>query len=246
MMYILTQPDGARPTIVDDRNFYRPAGVKRWVDKGFLNKDLKVPLGAIGSLRTQIEADLLCRTCSCWPMPWDWAAGSMPPSATRTGGRSEVLQDLRPHAGLRRGHAALADHGFVALACAAAALFQFAQQPDRPALQGRASDQGHVAALLRHDGRCRRGGGGREIRQGRHLHERELFEEIYKDDFGHRYLSEAASTLRTSSNACATSAPTSTKRMAVSRRIAMPSMPPASGCRSTMSTRLLRRFFRTG
>ena len=59
MMYLLTQPDGARPNIVDDRNFYRSAGVKRWVKNGFLNKDLKVPLGAIGSLRTQIEADLL-------------------------------------------------------------------------------------------------------------------------------------------------------------------------------------------
>jgi hypothetical protein len=59
MMYLLTQPEGARPAIVDDRNFYRLAGVKRWVDKGFLNKDLKVPLGTIGSLRTQIEADLL-------------------------------------------------------------------------------------------------------------------------------------------------------------------------------------------
>ncbi|MEK1888969.1 MAG: hypothetical protein AAAB35_15660 [Phyllobacterium sp.] len=59
MMYILTQPDGARPAIVDDRNFYRSAGVKRWIEKGFLNKDLKVPLGAIGSLRTQIEADLI-------------------------------------------------------------------------------------------------------------------------------------------------------------------------------------------
>ncbi|WP_245448882.1 hypothetical protein [Phyllobacterium sophorae] len=59
LMYLLTQPDGARPAIVDDRNFYRSAGVKRWVKKGFLNKDLKVPLGAIGSLRTQIEADLL-------------------------------------------------------------------------------------------------------------------------------------------------------------------------------------------
>jgi hypothetical protein len=59
MMYLLTQPEGARPAIVDDRNFYRSAGVKRWVKNGFLNKDLKVPLGAIGSLRTQVEADLL-------------------------------------------------------------------------------------------------------------------------------------------------------------------------------------------
>lgn len=59
MMYLLTQPAGARPTIVDDRNFYCTAGVKRWVANGFLNKDLKLPLGVIGSLRTQIEADLL-------------------------------------------------------------------------------------------------------------------------------------------------------------------------------------------
>jgi len=59
MMYLLTQPAGARPTVVDDRNFYRLAGVKKWVDNGFLNKDIKLPLGTIWSMRTQIEADLL-------------------------------------------------------------------------------------------------------------------------------------------------------------------------------------------
>lgn len=59
MMYLLTQPAGARPTVVDDRNFYRMAGVKKWVDSGFLNKDIKLPLGAIWAMRTQIEADLL-------------------------------------------------------------------------------------------------------------------------------------------------------------------------------------------
>jgi hypothetical protein len=59
MMYLLTQPAGARPTIVDDRNFYRPAGVKRWVRNKFLNPDIKLPLGAIWAMRTQIEADLL-------------------------------------------------------------------------------------------------------------------------------------------------------------------------------------------
>src|SRR5438445_512054 len=59
---ILTEPDHARPAIRDDRNFYRLAGVKRWVKKGFLNKDMPVPLGIIGSLRTQIEADLLLQT----------------------------------------------------------------------------------------------------------------------------------------------------------------------------------------
>ena len=59
MMYILTEPDGTRPAIVDDHNFYQLAGVKRWVKNGFLNKDSKLPLGVIGTLRTQIEADLL-------------------------------------------------------------------------------------------------------------------------------------------------------------------------------------------
>jgi hypothetical protein len=59
LMYLLTQPEGARPTLVDDRNLYRMAGVKRWVRSGFLNGEIKIPLGLIGSLRTQIEADLL-------------------------------------------------------------------------------------------------------------------------------------------------------------------------------------------
>ncbi|MFF3671173.1 hypothetical protein [Microtetraspora malaysiensis] len=59
LMYLLTQPEGARPTLVDDRNFYRPAGVGKWVRSGFLNGDLKLPLGALGPMRTQIEADLL-------------------------------------------------------------------------------------------------------------------------------------------------------------------------------------------
>ena len=59
LMYLLTQPEGARPTIVDDRSLYRPAGVKKWVKSGFLNKDIKLPLGSLGAMRTQIEADLL-------------------------------------------------------------------------------------------------------------------------------------------------------------------------------------------
>ena len=59
LMYLLTQPKGRRPTLVDDRNLYRKAGVDKWVRNGFLNKDIKIPLGVIGSLRTQIEADLL-------------------------------------------------------------------------------------------------------------------------------------------------------------------------------------------
>jgi hypothetical protein len=59
LMYVLTESDGYRPTIVDDRNFYRLAGVRKWVKSGFLNKDVKLSLGVLGSMRTQIEADLL-------------------------------------------------------------------------------------------------------------------------------------------------------------------------------------------
>ncbi|HEV2816104.1 MAG TPA: hypothetical protein VGW40_02630 [Allosphingosinicella sp.] len=62
MMYLLTQPEGARPAIRDDRNFYKLAGVKKWVKNGFLNKDIPLPLGSIASMRTQIEADLLVQT----------------------------------------------------------------------------------------------------------------------------------------------------------------------------------------
>lgn len=59
LMYVLTEPDGNRPVLVDDRNFYLPAGIRRWIRSGFLNKELKISLGALGPMRTQIEADLL-------------------------------------------------------------------------------------------------------------------------------------------------------------------------------------------
>ncbi len=59
LMYLLTEPDGSRPVFLDDRNFYLPAGVRKWIRNGFLNKQLKIPLGELGPMRTQIEADLL-------------------------------------------------------------------------------------------------------------------------------------------------------------------------------------------
>ena len=59
VMYLLTQPDGYRPVFVDDRNFYLPAGVKKWIKNGFLNNDIKVPLGVARTFRSDIEADLL-------------------------------------------------------------------------------------------------------------------------------------------------------------------------------------------
>ena len=59
LMYLLTEPAGHRPAFLDDRNFYLPAGVKTWIRRGFLNKDIKLPLGFLGTMRTQIEAELL-------------------------------------------------------------------------------------------------------------------------------------------------------------------------------------------
>ena len=59
VMYLLAQPDGQRPTFLDDWNFYRKAGVSKWVRSGFLNKDIKIPLGVAGTMRTPYEALLL-------------------------------------------------------------------------------------------------------------------------------------------------------------------------------------------
>ncbi len=59
LMYLLTQEDGHRPEIIDDRNFYQSAGVRKWVRKGFLNKEIKVPLGMAWTFRSHIEPDLL-------------------------------------------------------------------------------------------------------------------------------------------------------------------------------------------
>jgi len=59
LLYLLTQPDGTRPAILDDRNYYMPAGVRKWIRNGFLNKDIPAPLGALGTFRTDIEAYLL-------------------------------------------------------------------------------------------------------------------------------------------------------------------------------------------
>jgi hypothetical protein len=59
LMYLLTEPDGHRPAFLDDRNFYLPAGVTKWILKGFLNKKIPLPLGYVGTMRTDFEALLL-------------------------------------------------------------------------------------------------------------------------------------------------------------------------------------------
>jgi hypothetical protein len=59
LMFLLSHRDGPRPTPIDDWNFYRKAGVSKWVKSGFLNADLKLPLGFLGTFRIHIEAELL-------------------------------------------------------------------------------------------------------------------------------------------------------------------------------------------
>ena len=106
MMYLLTQPDGARPVIVDDRNFYRPAGVKKWIKSGFLNNDIKLPLGTLWSMRTQIEADLLLQNLMLTADAMGlgaWIHASIAPPVLL--GRPEVPRAVRRDARLRLEHA---------------------------------------------------------------------------------------------------------------------------------------------
>ena len=58
-MYLLCQDDGHRPVFIDDWNFYRLAGVKKWVKNGFLNPEHKVPIGLANTFRIHVESDLL-------------------------------------------------------------------------------------------------------------------------------------------------------------------------------------------
>jgi hypothetical protein len=67
LMYVLTESPKSRPTIVDDRNWYMPAGVGKWMKSAAdmrenefaLNKDLELALGRLGTMRTEYEAYLL-------------------------------------------------------------------------------------------------------------------------------------------------------------------------------------------
>jgi len=59
LMFLLTQDDGHRPTPIDDWCFYRKAGVAKWVKSGFLNDDLKLPIGYLNTFRIHVEAELL-------------------------------------------------------------------------------------------------------------------------------------------------------------------------------------------
>lgn len=192
LMYLLTQPEGARPELVDDRNFYRSAGVKRWVKSGFLNGDLKIPLGLIGSLRTQIEADLLMQNLflvaeTLGLGAWIHATISPPvlngdPKFIDRYGPMLGFEHVVPrwrfrdilswHVPLPR-YAALRAHP-VALRHNGEYLIKAKCPPNYESM-----DQA-VAAVV--DAKF----GPEGI-----YNDRELFRRIYKDDFGDRYLNEA-------------------------------------------------------
>ncbi|MEX2229756.1 MAG: hypothetical protein WEB13_08985 [Dehalococcoidia bacterium] len=62
LMQLLAQEDGSpRPQFIDDWYFFRSAGLKKWVKRGYLSKEqnLKLPLGLLGTMRIDVEAGLL-------------------------------------------------------------------------------------------------------------------------------------------------------------------------------------------
>jgi hypothetical protein len=59
LFLILSHPDGERPSVLDDFNFYRPAGCGKWIRSGFLTRDLKMPLSLYGKGRVDYESLLL-------------------------------------------------------------------------------------------------------------------------------------------------------------------------------------------
>ncbi|GGS49655.1 hypothetical protein GCM10010156_05430 [Planobispora rosea] len=193
LMYLLTQPDGARPTFVDDRNFYRPAGVRKWVRNGFLNGDIKVPLGALGTMRVQVEADLLLQNMMLVADAMGlgaWIHATIHPQIMlgdpkfsgvygRMLGFDFVTPRFRPadllrwHIPLPR-HAAVRSHP-VGLRAGGEHLIKAACPPNYPSM-----DEAVEAVV-----RAKFGPGGVYADPG-------TFARIYKGDYGRRYLAEAA------------------------------------------------------
>ncbi|MGY6021548.1 hypothetical protein [Streptomyces spinosirectus] len=194
LMYLLTQPDGARPTLVDDRNFYRPAGVKKWVDNGFLNGDLKLPLGALGPMRTQIEADLLLQNLMLTAEAMGlgaWIHASINPQIalgdpkfSRTYGRMLGFTFVTPrwrladvwrwHVPLPR-YATLRSHPVGLTSPEGEPLIAAACPPAHKSM----SDA--VDSVIR----SKFGTGGTYT-------DKDVFTRIYKEDYGQRYLAEAS------------------------------------------------------
>ncbi|MET9384812.1 hypothetical protein ABZY09_28020 [Streptomyces sp. NPDC002928] len=192
LMYLLTQPDGARPTLVDDRNFYRPAGVRKWVKNGFLNPDLKLPLGALGPMRTQIEADLLLQNMMLAADAMGlgaWIHASLSPQIalgdpkfSRTYGRmlgfDFVTPRFRPADILRwqvplPKYADLRAHP-VGLRAGGEHLIKCACPPNHPSMEDA------VDSVVR--GKFGKGG---------IYEDQDVFARIYKDGYAQRYLAEA-------------------------------------------------------
>lgn len=59
IMYLLTQPEGHKPVLLDNKYFYRPAGVKKHIKSGYLNKEIRIPLSLVGTFRSDLEVGLL-------------------------------------------------------------------------------------------------------------------------------------------------------------------------------------------
>lgn len=61
LLYLVgAEQEGWRAPWIDDWRFYRSAGVKKWIENGYLNKKLTpFMLGWLGTFRGHIEADLL-------------------------------------------------------------------------------------------------------------------------------------------------------------------------------------------
>ncbi|WP_327588195.1 hypothetical protein OHA25_15120 [Nonomuraea sp. NBC_00507] len=192
LMYLLTQPEGARPTLVDDRAFYRPAGVRKWVKSGFLNADIKLPLGALGPMRTQVEADLLLQNMMLVADAMGlgaWIHATIHPQImlgdpkfSRAYGRMlgfdfvtprfRLADVLRWHVPLPR-YAALRSHP-VGLRVGGQHLIKAACPPNYPSME-KAVDS-VVQAKFGPDGIYT---------------DVETFARIYKGDYGRRYLAEA-------------------------------------------------------
>ncbi|WP_369231746.1 hypothetical protein AB5J56_08870 [Streptomyces sp. R21] len=194
LMYLLTQPDGARPTLVDDRNLYRPAGVKKWVKNGFLNGELKLPLGALGPMRTQIEADLLLQNLMLTAEAMGlgaWIHASINPQIalgdpkfSRTYGRMLGFTFVTPRwrlADLWRWHIPLPQ--YAALRSHPVGL----KSPEGEPLIAAACPPTHKSMSEAVDSviAAKFGTGGTYA-------DKDVFARIYKEDYGQRYLAEAS------------------------------------------------------
>ena len=193
MMYLLTQPEGARPTIVDDRNFYRVAGVKKWVKSGFLNKDIKLPLGTIWAMRTQIEADLLLQNLMLTADAMGlgaWIHASIAPPV--------LLGDpkFRKRYGPMLGFDWSVPRGSRSTSCAGTCRCRSSPTCGRPRVGLRHKGEHLIKAMCppNYDthGRGRRRRGRGQVRPDGIYTDEALFERIYRGEFGAKYLEEAS------------------------------------------------------